>query len=83
VAQDIRRRGERRRDRDWMIVEAIGIGVTANPVLRRILGPSPPEAEDGTRATGSGLPGKKETDVSGHSSRILQHLSPEVKKTVA
>src|SRR5215813_2579929 len=25
------------------------------------------------------LPGKKETDVSGHSSRILQHLSPEVK----
>jgi len=41
VAQDIRRRGERRRDRDWMIVEAIGTGVTANLVLRRLLGPSP------------------------------------------
>src|SRR5262245_12580653 len=30
-------------------------------------------------ARGRKLPGKKETDVSGHSSRILQHLSPEGK----
>jgi hypothetical protein len=54
-----------------VLLSVIAHGVSANPLVRRLADRSPAEA-------GIALPGEEEADVAGHSSRIFQHLSPEV-----